>query len=436
MSSTAAGPIGAQGVLLYAAGSLGTGVFSTVPSVLLLYFCTETMRIPAVVAGMIVFIPKLWGLFWDPFVGAWSDRTSTRFGRRRPFIAAGAVGTAVAFGLLFSPPFPPAGWQAALWIGASYCALVTCYGLFAVPYVALPSEIVEDGASRARLVGWRMTAAMTGVLAGAGFAPLLVAGHGGGRAGYAAMAVWIGTGAMLAMACPLLMLRNRDRTTLRKRQPHSALGSLRSAFQDRAYRPLIAAYVCILGGAGMISAETPYLLTMALGQDERQIGTVLGVMLIVASLLAPAIARASRRVAPLRLLVACIATYFLAAAGITAGSFGLCGWNAILGWYALAGLAFAGLQVLPYTLVAELTRDRAAAGLATEAAMTGVWTAAEKLGLALSPLLTGLVLGLQGHDHRALGLPILIVMGVLFLLPIPLLRAFGAAAPQIAGTRP
>ena len=68
MSSTAAGPIGAQGVLLYAAGSLGTGVFSTVPSVLLLYFCTETMRIPAVVAGMIVFIPKLWGLFWAPFV--------------------------------------------------------------------------------------------------------------------------------------------------------------------------------------------------------------------------------------------------------------------------------------------------------------------------------------------------------------------------------
>src|SRR5580693_975588 len=91
-------------VVSYSLGSFGTGVFSTVPAVLLLYYCTNIVHLPALWAAAIVFVPKVWAILWDPLVGAWSDRASGPFGRRRPFLAVGAAGVAAAFFALFSPP--------------------------------------------------------------------------------------------------------------------------------------------------------------------------------------------------------------------------------------------------------------------------------------------------------------------------------------------
>src|SRR5258708_39871365 len=86
----------------YALGAFGTGVFSTVPTVLLLYFCTETLAMPPALAAAAVFLPKLWAVVWDPMVGIWSDRTRTRIGRRRPFLLAGGAGVSLAFLALFA----------------------------------------------------------------------------------------------------------------------------------------------------------------------------------------------------------------------------------------------------------------------------------------------------------------------------------------------
>lgn len=131
----------------YAAGSFGTGVFSTVPTVILLYFCTEILGLPVMWATAIVFVPKLWSILWDPMVGAWSDRTITNIGRRRPFMIAGVIGMPLAFVATFSPPaLDP--FATALWVGITYFLLATLYSLFAVPYVAIPAELIDDSDSR------------------------------------------------------------------------------------------------------------------------------------------------------------------------------------------------------------------------------------------------------------------------------------------------
>src|SRR5687767_8095492 len=43
------------------------------------------------VIGMIFLAERLWGAAADPLIGALSDRTRSRFGRRRPWIAAGGL---------------------------------------------------------------------------------------------------------------------------------------------------------------------------------------------------------------------------------------------------------------------------------------------------------------------------------------------------------
>lgn len=77
--------------IAYGAGSVGAGIFSTIPGLLLLFYLTDTLAVPAGLAGLAVLVPKLWDIITDPIVGAWSDRTSSRWGRRRPFLLAGAL---------------------------------------------------------------------------------------------------------------------------------------------------------------------------------------------------------------------------------------------------------------------------------------------------------------------------------------------------------
>jgi Na+/melibiose symporter-like transporter len=69
--------------------------------------------------------------------------------------------------------------------------------------------------------------------------------------------------------------------------------------------------------------------------------------------------------------------------------------------YALLGLPFAGLQLVPFVLLAH--RAHAAAGSAArqEGLYTGFWTAAEKVGLALGPAVAGIGLAALGHVSGA-----------------------------------
>ncbi len=46
----------------YALGSFGTGIYTTVPTVLLLYICTEILKIPSLWASVAVFLQKIWRL--------------------------------------------------------------------------------------------------------------------------------------------------------------------------------------------------------------------------------------------------------------------------------------------------------------------------------------------------------------------------------------
>jgi glycoside/pentoside/hexuronide:cation symporter, GPH family len=413
-------------VVSYSLGSFGTGVFSTAPAVLLLYYCTNIVHLPALWAAAIVFVPKVWAILWDPLVGAWSDRASGPFGRRRPFLAVGAAGVAAAFFALFSPPHFSTLPAIAVWIGAAYFALATLYSVFAVPYIAIPPEIGFDAAGRARLVRWRMFVAMIGVLAGAGLAPVLVSIGGGGRAGYTVMAAVLAAACCFCMAAPLWMLRNFDRP--RPAPPRvgaPALGrQLRLAFRCRRFLWLGSSYLAMLAAVGAVTAAAPYLIVQVLGRAERDVGTALGAMLIVTILTIPAWSALGRRFGDRAMLAAALVLYAMLSVALGLYARANPSWIASLAIFAALGAPFAAAQVLPFTLLAHLIHDEVANQGGAEGVFTGVWTAAEKVGLALGPALVGIALAIGGEASVAIA-P--------FIAIVPALLALAALGPLYLG---
>jgi len=408
----------------YAAGSFGTGVFSTVPTILLLYFCTEILGLPPSWGTVIVFLPKVWSILWDPFVGAWSDRSSTRLGRRRPFLIVGAVGVTLSFVAVFSPPgIGLAG--TGLWVACSYFLLATLYSLFAVPYVAIPAEIGGHPHVRARLIGWRMLVAMLGILTGAGLVPLLVETGGGGRAGYAAMSLCVAAACGVAMSGPVFMLRGRD---LPRKRPGRDTApplwrNLWNALAEPRFVWLSLAYLLQLTAVGVISSATPYLVTKAFGRSDAAIGTAMLTMLLVTTVTIPAWSWAGRRFGERRSLIVAVVAYAALTVALGMLARAHASWPAVLVVFGMLGAPFAAMQVLPYTMVAHLIHAESERGRAAEGSFTGVWTATEKLGLALGPAVTGVVLWLSSTPVVG-SLAVLTMTGpaLLTLTSLPLLR--------------
>ena len=166
-------PLPASGYVGYGAGEIANNLyFMTVSSFVLVYF-TDVVGIPTATAGSIILGASVWGGVSDLIAGRIVDRTTTRWGRFRPFLLAEAAPVTVSMVLLFWLP-PRVGASGAV-------AAMICYGLFQffyslgnVPYGSLAGAMTLRQAERARLSAMRtLFAALTAIVVAGVIAPRL-----------------------------------------------------------------------------------------------------------------------------------------------------------------------------------------------------------------------------------------------------------------------
>ena len=107
-------------------------------------FYQMTLKLDPVWLAAALTVPRFMDAFIDPLVGRFSDNFHSRYGRRRPLVAIGALVQALAFGLIWMVPATWGSVGLTAWLVATQIIFYIGYSFFSVPFLALQYEITPD----------------------------------------------------------------------------------------------------------------------------------------------------------------------------------------------------------------------------------------------------------------------------------------------------
>ncbi|MDC7222424.1 MAG: MFS transporter [Spirochaetales bacterium] len=192
--------------LFYGMGDIyGGGAFNIV-NFYYAVFLTDVVKINPSYSAVIFLISKIWDAVTDPFMGYLSDRTNSRWGRRRPYFLLGIPLIFISFVMLWFPVNYESEMSRFIYILLAYMFFNTVFTVVMVPYQAMSAELSSDYEERTNLNAIRLVCSLVSSLLCALFPLFLINGFGddveGIRKGYIAMSLvfglffalpWLGT---------------------------------------------------------------------------------------------------------------------------------------------------------------------------------------------------------------------------------------------------
>jgi len=384
--------------LLYASDSLGSEALIESRGLWLLYYYSPPAHgkvgplLTLLLAGAVLTALPLFSALADPLVGYWSDRTSSRLGRRLPFILAATPLWALFSFLLFAAPR-----HSGTTTAAAYLALMLAlYSLSSIssggPYEALLPEIATSSNERVSVNGLKVYFGAAGGAIGLVGSSLIV-----DRFGFRAMALFI---ASLALVFRYIGTAGIWKRASRTQAPAQIplRRALRAALSNRYFLLYLPGFVLFQVGLNMTRACLPYYVKAILGVSKT--GTwvaILTAVLIGALVLSiPAQSRLARRTSKRlafrrAMLGAAVVFSLLAFVGFLPG---VPKAAQIVVVMALAGLPVAGVYLFPATLTADvIDYDSLETGFRREATYYQLHSFVEQVATSLSPaFLAGLLL--------------------------------------------
>lgn len=407
--------LGRRTLLLYGLPALPLAVMGVPMYVFLPGFYSETLGLGAVGAALLV--ARLWDVVTDPLIGSLGDRLQTRWGRRRPLIAAGTPLLLVSAWALFRPPDDVTlayllGWGLAAYLG---------WTLMALPYTAWGAELSEDYDERSSLTASREGFMIAGTLLAVAWPAVI----GAGRADAATLS---GLAWVLVIGLPLavvLCLRYVPEYRLASHPVGWRAGWLLLR-ENRPFMRLVAAYV-MNGMANGLPASLFTLFVAHVLAARDWTGILLLAYFITGVAALPAWLWLSRHVGKhrawaLSMLWNCLVFAWVPFLG--AGDTGL-----FLAICVLSGVSVAVDMALPAAIQADLVDlDTAAGGGRRTGLYFGIWNVATKLALALAVGVAFPALQWLGFDATDPGSGDGTLALALFYGGLPILFKIGATA--------
>lgn len=361
-------------------------------------FYTDVAGVHIAAIGVILLVVRLFDAVTDPVIGMISDRMHSRFGRRRPLMAIGAVLTAVSVAMLFNPPESMGGGSVTLWFLVLIFVLFLSWTVVIVPYESLGPELTFDYDDRTALFSVRDGALIAGTLVAAASPGVASWLTGLGETPQDQRQIFL---LLSAVYSPLILLGTgwcvlafRERVQYTVAQSARVFRQIRESLANRPFRILLAAYTISAAGnnlpATLILYYVEYVLLSELADIFLMIYFVTGIAFL------PAWVYLSSKFGKKEIWLAAMAVN----TGAFFGVFFLGPGDAFIYGVLvfLSGIGFGAALAIPSAIQADvIDYDELISGQRREGLYIGLWSIAKKLAAAAGVGAGLALLGISGY---------------------------------------
>lgn len=391
--------------IAFATGSSAMSLLAISTSYVLLFMTTE-LGIAASTAGLYLAAAKIYDALTDSFMGVVSDRTKTRWGRRRPYFLIGSVMAGLAYVLLFMPPRALYGPTLHLYMIFALLFYSSAYTVFRVPHWALSAEITKGYHERTHLMAYVSVASLVTAAAGGAAFPYMLeyfAVPSDSRAAFSSVALIMGLAVFLVgLLCFILT----GRIEIHPQEPPSKLPvfrQFRSAFRTKPFVTLLTSHGIFLLGVSMLNGTGIFFIDFVLDVPRSYLGNIfviqIGATLISQPFWVKAVSLWGKRNA-----------YVIGVIAFSAGNLSWLFATADESWLLIiprvlmigaggAGIAMAALAMLPDTM----EYDKLVSGSSRQGLLAGVYTTMEKMAQALGVAFLGFFLDFMNFQESKQG---------------------------------
>ena len=424
-------PLGTK--FAYGVADFGIAMVTAAIQFVLFFYFNTVLGIDPVTVGTALLVGKFtWDAINDPIMGYISDRTKTRWGRRKPFMLFGAIPFGLSVWLLFSLPKGLTGTVAFFAVLGTFLLVDTFQTMVSVPYYAMSAELTYDYNERTSLIAIRMIFTVLGYILGAGATSMLAdmfIGSGMTQTGgYSTTGAIFGAVAVVTTLITAFFVKEKPNPDLvpSKMPPWKQIVQI---FKNRPFVQYIIMSTIISISFALLTGLFTYFVTYQLKMGDQfflvmlvMLGTI-GLFLIPWQLVSKKMNKGPAYA--LGLGIACVAILgtFLLPDHPT---------NLIYVIAFVAGMGFSAQYVFPWSMIPDVVEvDQAKTGERHEGIYFGVNSLLGKLTTGLGAYIMGWALKIYGFNetlavqtpHALLGIRLFfaIVPVVAFLAALPLL---------------
>ena len=378
---------------LFALGAHADSALQISKMLFLMFFYTELFKLGSVAVSGAIMVGTIWDAVTDPVMGVISDRTRTRFGRRRPYILIAAFGYPLAFILLWLAPRGASTLLVLAYLAATNVLLTTMLTIGMTPYSALSAELTLDYDERNSLYAYRQAFFHLGALIGS-YMIWFVGRFGGGTTGFRHTAVLYGA---FASACFLSVFGCvRERKEFQRRSTVFRARQILEVFRNRGFTVILSAMIIMWSGAMMSNAMLVYIVRYLIGRTAM-LSYGYTVWMACGVLFTPLWRLygkyVDKKLAFATSVAAMAVIYILSLVMITPRLPYL-----LLLWAGLVGAATPGGPLFAGSMIADaIDFDELRTGMRREGIYSGVYTFAMKMSVAIGTLLVGVGLRFVGY---------------------------------------
>jgi GPH family glycoside/pentoside/hexuronide:cation symporter len=385
-------------------GTLGTAALFNTFSIFILFYLVNIVGLSPALAGTLIFVARIFDMAIDPPIGVLSDRTNSRWGRRRPWMFWGAFVAGGSFLLMFNfPAAIEAEWLKVVYVLTGFFFFSLGYSMFNVPYMAMPAEMTNSYNERTALMSFRVFFIGVGGFLAGGIGNLVITRFGNdGPLGYSIMSIMIASVVCLAMlAC--VWGTAKAKMNYHEQTEHTWQEQIQLLLSNKPFFMLICTKFCHLMAVSATAATIIFLTRNILGLPQQDIFWFSVTQLVASTVALPFwvwVAKNFGKRNAWVFAIGCFAltslTWLLAGKGDPFWTFLLR--SGLLGFFS-AGILMMGFSILPDTIEYDYKRT----GMRREGTFSAIYSFIENSASAFGPLAVGAILSIFNYAPSRAG---------------------------------